>query len=172
MGSEIVSNFHSALNKNARLRLARCIHFVSAGRSHCAHDSPARWRSAARAYSDPDGQRRSAYDCFPLSDHGDCIANSARHPGTTDSVPRHNKVSYIDVDRVSKSFGERVAINQLSLHIERSERLVLFGPSGCGKTTVLRLLAGLEYPEQGSIRIDGRIVANAGKNLVPPEKRD
>jgi len=81
-------------------------------------------------------------------------------------------VSYIDVDRVSKSFGTRVAINQLSLHIEKSERLVLFGPSGCGKTTVLRLLAGLEFPEQGSIRIDGRIVANAGKNLVPPEKRD
>jgi iron(III) transport system ATP-binding protein len=81
-------------------------------------------------------------------------------------------VSYIDVDRVSKSFGERVAINQLSLHIERSDRLVLFGPSGCGKTTVLRLLAGLDVPEQGSIRIDGRVVASAGKNLVPPEKRD
>ncbi len=81
-------------------------------------------------------------------------------------------MSYIDVDRVSKSFGERLAINQLSLHIERPERLVLFGPSGCGKTTILRLLAGLEVPEQGSIRIDGRVVASAGKNLVPPERRD
>ena len=81
-------------------------------------------------------------------------------------------MSYIDVDRVSKSFGERVAINQLSLHIERAERLVLFGQSGCGKTTVLRLLAGLEVPEQGSIRIDGRLVASAGKNIVPPERRD
>jgi len=81
-------------------------------------------------------------------------------------------VSYIEVDRVSKSFGERVVINELSLRIERSERLVLFGPSGCGKTTVLRLLAGLEVPQQGSIRIDDRVVASAGKNLVPPEKRD
>lgn len=81
-------------------------------------------------------------------------------------------MSYIEVDRVSKSFGERVVINELLLHIERSERLVLFGPSGCGKTTVLRLLAGLEIPEQGSIRIDGRLVASAGKNFVPPEKRD
>ena len=81
-------------------------------------------------------------------------------------------MSYIEVDHVSKSFGERVAINQLSLHIEKSERLVLFGPSGCGKTTVLRLLAGLEIPEQGSIRIDGRVVASSGKNLVPPSKRD
>jgi len=81
-------------------------------------------------------------------------------------------VSYIDVDLVSKSFGERIAVNELSLHVEKSERLVLFGPSGCGKTTVLRLLAGLEVPDQGSIRIDGRLVASAGKNLVPPEKRD
>ncbi len=81
-------------------------------------------------------------------------------------------MSYIDIDRVSKSFGERVAINELSLHVEKSERVVLFGPSGCGKTTLLRLLAGLEVPEQGSIRIDGRVVASAGKNLVPPERRD
>jgi len=81
-------------------------------------------------------------------------------------------VSYIEVNHVSKSFGERVAINQLSLRIERSERLVLFGPSGCGKTTVLRLLAGLDVPEKGDIRIDGRVVASSGKNLVPPEKRD
>jgi iron(III) transport system ATP-binding protein len=81
-------------------------------------------------------------------------------------------VSYIDLDRVSKNFGARVAIDQLSLHIEKSERLVLFGPSGCGKTTVLRLLAGLEVPDKGEIRIDGRVVATAGKNLVPPEKRD
>src|SRR5207245_6145292 len=103
---------------------------------------------------------------------GDCITDSSCYPGTNEPVPRHSQVSYIDVDRVSKSFGIRVAINQLSLQIERSERLVLFGPSGCGKTTVLRLLAGLEFPEQGSIRIDGRVVASAGENLVPPEKRD
>jgi iron(III) transport system ATP-binding protein len=81
-------------------------------------------------------------------------------------------VSYIVFDRVSKNFGARVAVDKLSLHIERSERLVFFGPSGCGKTTVLRLLAGLEVPDKGEIRIDGRVVATAAKNLVPPEKRD
>jgi len=81
-------------------------------------------------------------------------------------------VSYIDLDHVSKSFGARVAINQLSLRVEKSERVVLSGPSGCGKTTVLRLLAGLEVPNKGEIRIDGRVVASTGKNLVPPEKRD
>jgi ABC-type sugar transport system ATPase subunit len=77
-------------------------------------------------------------------------------------------VSYIDLDCVSKSFGTRVAINQLSLHIERSERLVLFGPSGCGKTTVLRLLAGLDVPEKGDIRIDDRVVASSGKISFHP----
>lgn len=81
-------------------------------------------------------------------------------------------MSYIDLDRISKNFGARVAIDELSLQIEKSERLILFGPSGCGKTTVLRLLAGLEVPDKGEIRIDGRVVATAGKNLVPPEKRD
>jgi iron(III) transport system ATP-binding protein len=81
-------------------------------------------------------------------------------------------VSYIDLDRISKNFGARVAIDELSLQIEKSERLILFGPSGCGKTTVLRLLAGLEVPDKGEIRIDGRVVATAGKNFVPPEKRD
>ena len=81
-------------------------------------------------------------------------------------------MNHIDVDHVSKRFGARVAINRLSLQVERSERLVLFGPSGCGKTTVLRLLAGLEAPDDGEIRIDGRVVARVGRNLVPPEKRD
>jgi iron(III) transport system ATP-binding protein len=81
-------------------------------------------------------------------------------------------MSYIEVDRVSKTLGERAVIDELSLHIERAERLVLFGPSGCGKTTVLRLLAGLEIPDKGAIRINGGVVADAGKNVVVPEERD
>jgi iron(III) transport system ATP-binding protein len=81
-------------------------------------------------------------------------------------------VNYIELDHVSKNFGVRVAVNRVSLAVEKSERLVLFGPSGCGKTTILRLLAGLEIPDQGSIRIDGRAVASAGKDIVPPERRD
>jgi iron(III) transport system ATP-binding protein len=78
----------------------------------------------------------------------------------------------IELDRVSKTFGERIALDDLSLQIQKAERLVLFGPSGCGKTTVLRLVAGLEVPDQGEIRIADRIVAGSGRNLVPPEKRN
>jgi iron(III) transport system ATP-binding protein len=81
-------------------------------------------------------------------------------------------MNHIELAGVWKTFGERVVLNDLSLRIEKAERLVLFGPSGSGKTTVLRLLAGLEVPDKGEIRIKDRIVATSGKNLVPPEKRD
>jgi iron(III) transport system ATP-binding protein len=81
-------------------------------------------------------------------------------------------MNHIELDRVSKTFGERIALDDLSLQIQKAERLVLFGPSGCGKTTVLRLVAGLEVPDQGEIRIADRIVAGSGRNLVPPEKRN
>ena len=81
-------------------------------------------------------------------------------------------MNHIELDGVWKTFGERVVLKDLSLRIEKAERLVLFGPSGSGKTTVLRLIAGLEVPDKGEIQIDGRIVASFGKNLVPPEKRD
>jgi iron(III) transport system ATP-binding protein len=81
-------------------------------------------------------------------------------------------MNHIELAGVWKTFGERVVLNDLSLRIEKAERLVLFGPSGSGKTTVLRLLAGLENPDKGEIRIANRIVANSGKNFVPPEKRD
>lgn len=81
-------------------------------------------------------------------------------------------MNHIELAGVWKTFGERVVLNDLSLRIEKAERLVLFGPSGSGKTTVLRLLAGLEVPDKGEIRIANRIAANSGKNFVPPEKRD
>ena len=80
-------------------------------------------------------------------------------------------MNHIELDGVSKTFGERVVLSNLSLRIEKAERLVLFGPSGSGKTSVLRLVAGLEVPNKGEIRIAGRIVASSGKNLIPPEKR-
>jgi iron(III) transport system ATP-binding protein len=68
--------------------------------------------------------------------------------------------------------GEVVALDQVSLDIGRSERVVLLGPSGCGKTTLLRCVAGLEQPDEGEIEIDGRLVFSSGKGVfVPPEAR-
>jgi len=69
---------------------------------------------------------------------------------------------------VTKVFpGDVVAVDNIELHIQDRELLVLVGPSGCGKSTTLRMVAGLEEITKGTIEIDGRIV-----NEVPPKDRD
>jgi putrescine transport system ATP-binding protein len=73
---------------------------------------------------------------------------------------------YIQIERVSKKFGDFVAIDNLSLDIYRNEFFALLGPSGCGKTTLLRMLAGFESPSSGRILLDGEDVST-----VPPHQR-
>ena len=73
----------------------------------------------------------------------------------------------ITFDRVSKRFGNATVVRDLSLTVADKELLTLVGPSGCGKSTTLNMLAGLEDPSAGSIRIDGRVV-----NAVPSGARD
>ena len=64
----------------------------------------------------------------------------------------------VTLEHVSKRYRDVVAVRDLDLEIADGEFLMLIGPSGCGKTTVLRLIAGLEEPDQGTIRIDGQAV--------------
>src|SRR5918999_1349386 len=71
---------------------------------------------------------------------------------------------------VSKRFGEVAAVVDADLCVPRGEIVALLGPSGCGKTTFLRLLAGFEEPDAGSITLGGRAVAGNG-SFVPPERR-
>ena len=73
---------------------------------------------------------------------------------------------------VSKRFapGDPPAVDRLSLHLGRGEILALLGPSGCGKTTTLRIIAGLEAPDSGTVALRGEVVAGAGR-MVPPEER-
>ena len=172
MGAATLSHFRAALDENAHLRLACRLHFMSAGRAPRTYDSSAGRRSTAGKNFDAHGERRPAFDRESLSDHGDGVPCPPRNPRTCDSSASHTSMNHIELDGVSKTFGDRVVLSDLSLQIEKAERLVLFGPSGSGKTTVLRLVAGLEVPDKGEIRIEGRIVASAGKNLVPPEKRN
>jgi multiple sugar transport system ATP-binding protein len=73
----------------------------------------------------------------------------------------------VTYEHVTKKFGEVIAVNDLTIHIEDGEFLVFVGPSGCGKTTALRLLAGLEELTSGNIYIGDRLV-----NDVPPKDRD
>jgi len=73
---------------------------------------------------------------------------------------------YIQIDRISKRFGEFTAVDDVSLEIDRGEVFCLLGGSGCGKTTLLRMLAGFELPSAGRILIDGADMAD-----VPPYER-
>jgi iron(III) transport system ATP-binding protein len=79
----------------------------------------------------------------------------------------------IELDHVSKNFGTPAnAVEDLTLSIPNGEFICLLGPSGCGKTTTLRMIAGLEMPTAGEIRIDGRVLNSARTGeFVPPEKR-
>jgi iron(III) transport system ATP-binding protein len=72
---------------------------------------------------------------------------------------------------ITKVYGKRTAVQNLSLDVSSGESLAVVGPSGCGKTTVLRLIAGLERPDGGEIWIDGRQVAAEGRNTVPAYER-
>ncbi len=73
----------------------------------------------------------------------------------------------IGLRQVTKSFGEIKAVQDLSLSIANGEFVVLLGPTGAGKTTTLRLIAGLDYPDRGTISVDGRDVTRD-----PPAARD
>src|SRR5262245_16027051 len=73
----------------------------------------------------------------------------------------------VSLRNLTKSFGDSVVVDDVSLEIGDGEFVVLLGPSGCGKTTTLRMIAGLEQPTAGDIRIDGQCVNN-----VSPQRRD
>jgi heme exporter protein A len=61
----------------------------------------------------------------------------------------------IEVQGLTKSFGERYALRGIDLQVSRGERLVIFGPNGAGKTTLVKILATLVKPSSGSVRLDG-----------------
>ena len=73
----------------------------------------------------------------------------------------------VTYDHVWKKFGDVTALNDLCIHVEDKEFLVLVGPSGCGKTTALRCLAGLEEVSEGDVLIGDQVV-----NDVAPKDRD
>ncbi len=73
----------------------------------------------------------------------------------------------IDLLNVSKRWGTSVAVDNLSIKVEDGELLVLLGPSGCGKTTTMRMIAGLEVPSEGNIKIENKDVTK-----LEPKHRD
>ena len=73
----------------------------------------------------------------------------------------------VEFDSVVKRFGDFTAVETMNFTIDEGEFIAIMGPSGCGKTTTLRMLAGLEAPSEGEIRMQGRVMNN-----VPPHERD
>lgn len=76
-------------------------------------------------------------------------------------------MSYVELNKVVKNYGDVIAANEIDLSVEEGEFFALLGPSGCGKTTVLRLMAGFINPDFGTINVGGRRM-----EYVPPEKRN
>lgn len=76
-------------------------------------------------------------------------------------------MTFLDIQNVRKTYGDVTAVDEVSLSIEEGEFVSILGPSGSGKTTTLRMIAGFEEPDEGSIVVDG-------ENLdgLPPEDRD
>jgi ABC-type Fe3+/spermidine/putrescine transport system ATPase subunit len=79
--------------------------------------------------------------------------------------------AFLRLHEVTKRYGERTVVNRLSLSLTEGEIVALLGASGCGKSTTLRLIAGLETPDDGEIWIAGKCVSIKGQNLVPPSQR-
>src|SRR4029450_826627 len=84
--------------------------------------------------------------------------------GTARWSARH--LAFLSLEGLSKRFGTHVAVDGLSLAVEKGEFVSLLGPSGCGKTTTLQMIAGFVEPSGGAIRLEGRDLL-AGK----PAKR-
>jgi spermidine/putrescine ABC transporter ATP-binding subunit len=71
------------------------------------------------------------------------------------------------IEGIGKTFGPVVALDNVSLAVERGELVTILGPSGSGKTTLLRVVAGFETPDRGSVKVDGEEITS-----LPPARRD
>jgi len=80
-------------------------------------------------------------------------------------------MSAIDCKGLAKSFGTVRAVDAVDLTVEAGTVCSLLGPSGCGKTTVLRLIAGFERPDAGTIEVGGRLLAGPGAQIAPEKRR-
>ncbi len=73
----------------------------------------------------------------------------------------------LTLEHISKSFDDKLILNDLSIEIGKNEFVTLLGPSGCGKTTTLRIIGGFEYPDQGRVIFNGKDITR-----VAPDKRN
>src|SRR5437899_1420130 len=87
--------------------------------------------------------------------------------GAAPAAPSEHSGSGLDLISLTKDFpGGTIAVDDVNLHVDHGEYVVLLGPSGCGKTTTLRMIGGHEYPSGGDIVLDGQSLVD-----LPPHKR-
>jgi len=77
----------------------------------------------------------------------------------------------LQAQNLGKSFRDHTVFRAVSFELHTGQHLALLGPSGCGKSTLLRMLAGLDAPTEGQLSLDGRLVSEPGRTLVPPHER-
>ncbi|MEW6571865.1 MAG: ABC transporter ATP-binding protein [Nitrospirota bacterium] len=77
----------------------------------------------------------------------------------------------LSVENLSKNYEKVEALKSVSLSLSFNEILAIIGPSGCGKTTLLRIIAGLDSPDDGRVLIDGNEVSTPSKLIAPNERR-
>src|ERR671926_1192675 len=91
----------------------------------------------------------------------------ANGEGAAAAAPSATSGSGLDLIVLTKVFpGGAVAVEDVNLHIDHGEYVVLLGPSGCGKTTTLRMIGGHEFPSEGDIVLDGQSLVD-----LPPHRR-
>ncbi|MFV0293345.1 MAG: ABC transporter ATP-binding protein [Paracoccus sp. (in: a-proteobacteria)] len=78
--------------------------------------------------------------------------------------------SMLEIADIKRNFSGMAAVRGVSFSVRAGEITCLLGPSGCGKSTTLRMIAGIEQPDAGVIRIDGQVMSR-GRDHVPPERR-
>ncbi|MEL6746685.1 MAG: ABC transporter ATP-binding protein [Pseudomonadota bacterium] len=76
----------------------------------------------------------------------------------------------VDVEQITRLFGEQPALRGVSLAVEPGHVMALLGASGSGKSTLLRIIAGVEHPSSGALRLDNEVIAGEG-NFLAPEAR-
>src|SRR5438270_26811 len=76
-------------------------------------------------------------------------------------------MAFLELEGITKYFGQNTAVDHINLSVEQGEFLTLLGPSGCGKTTILRMVAGFETPSEGNILLDGDDITNRSASKRP-----